>query len=212
MLVSVLSFLLTYVLPISFSHPVFLLSFLPLSLMILFVAFMFSKSDLRTSLNALSFSFLGLFYCGILICFIYLIFHFNADNGRYFIFLLLLGTFLGDTGAYAFGRLFGKRKLYPKLSPGKTWAGAFGGFAMTFFSVIAIKFLFMPSISLLDTFLLSFLLSISCQIGDLAESFVKRGFNVKDSGNIIPGHGGMLDRIDALMFGAPVVFLFSFLR
>ena len=147
-----------------------------------------------------------------MICFIYLIFHFNADNGRYFIFLLLLGTFLGDTGAFAFGRLFGKRKLYPKLSPGKTWAGAFGGFAMTFFSVIAVKFLFMPSISLLDAFLLSFLLSISCQIGDLAESFVKRGFNVKDSGNIIPGHGGMLDRIDALMFGAPVVFLFSFLR
>lgn len=210
--IPLLSSLLTFIVPYSFSKPILILSFLPLSIILLSLLFMFSGDDIRNSFNSLSYSFFGLFYCGVLSSFIYLTLFFNSFDGRNFIFLLLLGTFLGDTGAYAFGRIFGKKKLYPRLSPEKTWAGSFGGLFMTFLSVLSLKYFLIYSLSLLDVFFLSFLLSITCQLGDLAESFFKRGFGVKDSGTIIPGHGGILDRIDALLFGAPVVFLFSFLR
>ena len=210
--ISFLSSFLTYIIPYSFSKPILILAFLPLSIILLSTSFMFSREDLRDSLNGLSFSFFGLFYCGVLSSFIYLISYFDAADGRHFIFLLLLGTFIGDTGAYAFGRLFGKAKLYPKLSPGKTRVGSLGGLLMTSFSVMILKFFLIESLTFFEVFFLSSFLSVTCQIGDLAESFLKRGFGVKDSGTLIPGHGGILDRIDALLFGAPVVFLFSFLR
>jgi phosphatidate cytidylyltransferase len=75
-----------------------------------------------------------------------------------------------------------------------------------------IRFFFFPEMTVVLSLSLSFCLSVLCQLGDLSESFLKRGIGVKDSGHLIPGHGGLLDRIDALMFGAPVVFLFSMLQ
>jgi phosphatidate cytidylyltransferase len=210
--ISLLSGLLTYLIPFSISQPVLLPLFFALCFLLLPPFFMFSFSSLKNSLHSLSFSLFALFYCGVLTSFLSLTSLFNPENGRYLIFMLLLGTFLGDTGAYAFGRLFGKRKLAPKLSPGKTWVGAFGGFFLTFLSVLFIKFTFISSLSLFEILPLSFFLSLFCQLGDLVESFLKRGFDVKDSGRLIPGHGGLFDRIDALLFGAPVVFVFSYLR
>jgi phosphatidate cytidylyltransferase len=210
--VSLCSGLFSFLIPLSSDNPVLLFSFFAFCSLSLPLFFMFSGAPIFNSLNSLAFSFFCIFYCGSLSSFLTLTSLFNPEDGRYLLFMLLLGTFLGDTGAFAFGRIFGKRKLAPNLSPGKTWAGAFGGFFLTLLSILLVKFFFISSITLLQTLLLSLLLSIFCQCGDLSESFFKRGFNVKDSGNLIPGHGGLLDRVDALLFGAPVVFFFSILR
>ena len=90
--------------------------------------------------------------------------------------MLLLGTFLGDTGAYAFGRMFGKRKLAPRLSPKKTWEGAMGGFLSTLASVLAVRFLLLPGFSIPQALFLSLLLSFFCQTGDLGRIVCKEGY------------------------------------
>ena len=212
--ISLLSGLLTFLFSFSFvtSNFLYLFLFLGFCSLIFPLLFMFLSLSFDTLLNFVSFSFFGVFYCGVLLGFLSLTSLFNPEDGRYLIFMLLLGTFMGDTGAYAFGRTFGKHKLYPKLSPGKTWEGSFGGFLCTFLSLLIVKFTLLPHLSFLSLLILSFFLSLFCQLGDLSESFLKRSFSVKDSGRIIPGHGGILDRIDALLFGAPIVFIFSLLR
>lgn len=129
-------------------------------------------------------------------------------RGNLWIFFLLSVIFFSDTGAFYFGRSFGKHKLYPSVSPGKTWEGALGGLLCG----ILAAFLFSLVVPILDFGLsvaaLAACLSISGQIGDLAESMIKRQNGVKDSGNILPGHGGILDRIDALLFSIPVLYIY----
>ena len=127
------------------------------------------------------------------------------------IFFLLTVAFANDTGAFYFGRTFGKHKLYESISPKKTWEGAVGGL---FSGVIAgLLFLFIfhhhpvnpPVIALIIA------LCVAGQIGDLSESMLKRDQGTKDSGKILPGHGGLLDRIDSLLFSIPILYLFLLL-
>ena len=129
-------------------------------------------------------------------------------NGKIWIFFLLTVIFANDTGAFYFGRFFGKHKLYESISPNKTWEGAFGGLLC---SVIAATW-FMHLLHLhpmdIAVFVLVLALSIAGQIGDLSASMLKRNHGVKDSGKILPGHGGMLDRIDGLLFSIPILYLF----
>jgi CDP-diglyceride synthetase len=132
----------------------------------------------------------------------------SSSSGSFWLITLLVSTFLGDTGAYSFGRLLGGPKLALRLSPGKTWAGALGGVFFTTLSLVLCKFTLLPQISFFHALCFGPLLSISCQLGDLAESFLKRGSGVKDSGRLIPGHGGLLDRCDALLFSSPSMYLF----
>ncbi|MEE9609733.1 MAG: phosphatidate cytidylyltransferase [Desulfatiglandales bacterium] len=129
-------------------------------------------------------------------------------NGKLWIFFLLVVIFAGDTGAFYFGRLFGKHKLYERISPGKTWEGAIGGLICGVIS--AFWFLHILRLHKIDLGMLVLVLALSMmgQIGDLAESMLKRNHAVKDSGKILPGHGGMLDRIDSLLFSIPVLYLF----
>jgi phosphatidate cytidylyltransferase len=129
-------------------------------------------------------------------------------NGTLWVFFLLVVSFANDTGAFYFGRLFGKHKLYEAISPGKTWEGAVGGLLCSVIAALwflQILRLHPMSISIVA---LTVLLSIAAQIGDLAESMLKRNHGVKDSGRILPGHGGLLDRIDGLLFCIPVLYLF----
>ncbi|MGD9076867.1 MAG: phosphatidate cytidylyltransferase [Desulfobacteraceae bacterium] len=129
-------------------------------------------------------------------------------NGKLWIFFLLVVSFVNDTGAFYFGRLFGKHKLYEAISPGKTWEGAVGGLlcsviaALWFLQILRLHPINMMIVALIVS------LSIAGQIGDLAESMLKRNHGVKDSGRILPGHGGLLDRIDGLLFSIPVLYLF----
>lgn len=116
--------------------------------------------------------------------------------------LLALGmTWGNDTGAYFAGLLFGKRKLYPLVSPNKTWEGFFGGLASSILAC-AIGRIFLP-LEWADVIVLGGVAGVLGPLGDLSESLIKRAFGVKDSGQLIPGHGGLFDRIDALLFVAP---------
>ena len=139
---------------------------------------------------------------------ILLFFIYSMPYGYSWIFFLFANAIGTDTGAFYFGKFFGKRPLAPVLSPKKTWEGAIGG---TFIGV-AVSFLFakfagLPSDNL-QLVSLVVLLSVVGQFGDLAESMIKRNAGVKDSGKLLPGHGGVLDRIDGLLFAIPVLYIY----
>ena len=129
-------------------------------------------------------------------------------KGNLWIFFLLAVVFAGDTAALYSGKLLGKHKLYESISPNKTWEGAIGGLLG---SVLA-ALIFVRFIGLHQTdaafFILVIALSVSGQIGDLTESMFKRNHGLKDSGRILPGHGGILDRIDGLLFATPILYLY----
>jgi len=131
-------------------------------------------------------------------------------NGNIWIFFLLAVIFANDTGAFYAGKTLGRHKLYREVSPNKTWEGAFGGLilgliiAFIFLKVDALK-VHNPDIGILC---LVIGLSIAAQAGDLVESMIKRIYGVKDSGSILPGHGGALDRIDGLLFAIPVLYAY----
>jgi len=116
---------------------------------------------------------------------------------------------LTDTGAYYTGRTLGRHKLAPRVSPGKTIEGAIGGFVTAVVAGFLCKQTFFPEIPIAHAMALGAALGVIGQFGDLAESLLKRGANVKDSGTLLPGHGGMLDRVDSLLFCAPVLYFYS---
>ncbi len=128
------------------------------------------------------------------------------DAGSRRVFYVLFVTFACDTGAYGFGNLFGRRKLWPSVSPGKTWEGAIGGLV----AAVAVGAALAPWLSgglrAPQGALLGLLTGIAAEVGDLIESRLKRKAAVKDSGHLIPGHGGLLDRLDSLLFSMPLFY------
>jgi phosphatidate cytidylyltransferase len=126
--------------------------------------------------------------------------------GKQWVFFLLFVVWFGDTGAYYIGQALGKHPLAPLVSPKKTIEGALGGLLGNVFAAVLAKLILLPDAPLLELLVLSLLLGIVSQIGDLSESALKRGARVKDSSNLLPGHGGMLDRIDGVLFASPVMF------
>ena len=150
---------------------------------------------------------LGPIYVGIPLSMLLHIDRFYPEGARWVLFLLTV-IFGSDTGAFYFGRFFGKHKLHESISPGKTWEGAIGGLL----SSVIVAFVFLKVIPLHrldgDMLLLPASLSVAGQIGDLAESMLKRNHGVKDSGRILPGHGGILDRIDGLLFSIPILYIY----
>ncbi|HKG12039.1 MAG TPA: phosphatidate cytidylyltransferase [Pyrinomonadaceae bacterium] len=123
-----------------------------------------------------------------------------------FFFLVLMGS---DTGAYYTGRLLGKHKLAPSVSPGKTWEGAFGGMAASLLAAALAHFWFFPELPLSAALPLAAVMNVLGVVGDLTESALKRGANAKDAAQILPGHGGLLDRLDSLLFNAPLIYYFA---
>lgn len=133
----------------------------------------------------------------------------GGPDGMTWIFLVLLVVFLGDVGAFYVGTYLGKRKLAPAISPGKSVEGAIGGLAANVVVALVFKFLLLPELAAGLVVIFALALGIAGQIGDLFESELKRKSGIKDSGGILPGHGGMLDRIDALLFAGPVAYGFN---
>src|SRR4030042_3356150 len=134
----------------------------------------------------------GVFYIGWLLSYWVLIMN---SYGRDWVFIALFSTFAVDTSAYFVGRAFGKHKMAPKVSPGKTWEGAAGGVVGGLVAVVVLSVLFDVGISYSKMVLLGFLIAVFAQVGDLVESKLKRSVGVKEAGNLIPGHGGILDRL-----------------
>jgi phosphatidate cytidylyltransferase len=161
----------------------------------------------RFSFNELVLSFFGAFYCGYLFSFAIALG--ELSRAFHYVLLVFILTWASDVGGYMFGRLWGKHKLTPLLSPGKTWEGAIGAIVLTISLALLYKQLvFIGNLGVAYMVFLGLLASVVAQIGDLLESAMKRYFGVKDSGNIIPGHGGVLDRFDSFMLLLPLVSYF----
>ncbi len=122
----------------------------------------------------------------------------------YHLFLILAAVAASDIGGYFFGRIFGGAKIYRLISPNKTWAGSFGGLFLSVFVCIALNPIFEYTIIKMIFFAL--FLGIAAQAGDFFESFLKRRFEVKDSGFLLPGHGGLFDRLDGVLAAIPIYF------
>jgi len=132
----------------------------------------------------------------------------EVSNGRDWVLLTVLGTFAVDTAAYFVGRTIGRRKLAPAISPGKTVEGTIGGLAGGFAAVVLANYFLGIRLEAALIVPLAALLPVAAVVGDLAESIIKRGMHVKDASHLIPGHGGVLDRLDSLLFTFPVVFYY----
>jgi phosphatidate cytidylyltransferase len=122
------------------------------------------------------------------------------------VFFLIIAA--SDTGAYYFGSYFGQHKLAPLISPGKTWEGSIGGLMLAISVALIAKYTFFPEIPALHALLLAMVMNIVGQMGDLFESIIKRGARTKDTASLIPGHGGLLDRIDSILFNAPLLYYY----
>ena len=122
--------------------------------------------------------------------------------------LLVSVTWLGETAAYLVGSTLGRHKLAPVISPRKTVEGAVAQLAVSVLAALGARAWFFPALSLQSAIVVGLLLGVVGQAGDLMESAIKRSVDTKDTGRVIPGHGGMLDRIDALLFAAPVLFYY----
>lgn len=134
--------------------------------------------------------------------------HNDFPEGYKLVFFLLLVVWLGDSGAYYVGKQFGKHKLSPRISPKKTIEGMAGGMTASIITAIVIHYTFFPKFPLLHAIIAGVILSFAGVIGDLAESMWKRSAAVKDSGTLLPGHGGFLDRFDSILFTAPILYCY----
>lgn len=127
----------------------------------------------------------------------------KVERGGFYIYFLLAIIFLGDTGAYTFGKLWGRRKMLPIASPRKTWMGAFGGILFACLAALIAQQLFLREIVLWKAILCGFFVHVVAQISDPLESLFKRAVGVKDSSRLLLGHGGFFDRIDSLILTTP---------
>jgi phosphatidate cytidylyltransferase len=183
---------------------------LMLAFMVLSIGRLARPDPIEDSLKRLSADGFALLYMGVTFPYIFLLRQANDPHGGWVVLLVMAVIFGGDTGAYFSGRFLGKHKLYPKISPKKTIEGAIGGLA----AGVGIAFLaraYFPghdALTVVDCIILGAGGAAFGAIGDLVESMLKRAYKVKDSGALIPGHGGMLDRIDGLLFGGPLMLFY----
>lgn len=178
----------------------------------IFIAELYRKKPLP--FQNISFTLLGIFYIcipfSLLILFAFPVKLFNSYEPTIILgFFFLLWT--NDTGAYLTGMTMGKHPMFPRISPKKSWEGFTGGFILTIIVAIIISRYFV-ALQLVDWVAIAIIISIFGVWGDLIESMLKRSLEVKDSGNILPGHGGILDRFDSVIFAAPMVFVYFQLK
>jgi phosphatidate cytidylyltransferase len=180
------------------------------TLLVIPASYVFSKKPLEDSLPSSAIAVLATMYVGMLGGSIIRMRN-DFPDGPKLIFFLGLVVWLGDAGAYYVGRSLGRHKLSPRISPKKTVEGLIGGIATSIITALVIHFTFFKELPLLHAVIAGVILSIAGVIGDLAESMWKRSAAVKDSGTLIPGHGGFLDRFDSIFFTAPILYSYWFL-
>ena len=181
---------------------------LMLVLMLVAAFFLLRTGDMTTAWPRLAMLVCGACYTGLPLSFIARVRDLPPD-GRLWCYLPMVLTWGNDTFAYFCGRTLGRHKMAPGISPGKTWEGAVGAMFLTVGAAFVWRAFAMPSFTAADAIALGVGISVLGPIGDLTESVWKRSYGIKDSGTIIPGHGGLLDRIDALMFTAPFLYFYA---
>jgi phosphatidate cytidylyltransferase len=185
-------------------EPKYLLTLVPLVVLI-FISELYRNK--QSPFENVALTFLGPIYIALpfgLLNFLYL-------PGHHYIFILLLGYFvilwINDTFAYLFGSAFGKHRLFERISPKKSWEGSIGGGSVSIIAAWLIAS-FDNSLPLIHWVAIAVIIVISGTLGDLVESMLKRSLNCKDSGTLLPGHGGILDRFDAVLISAPLIFVY----
>lgn len=166
-----------------------------------------SAVDLKDYVGAVSTTVLGFVYIGLGMSCLIPMRQSGSVEGRKLLFFLFLVIWVGDICAFFVGRTLGRHLLFPRVSPKKTVEGGLGGLAGSLLVAGGFVHWFWQTANLETVILLAVLVAVAGQVGDLAESAMKRGADLKDSGAILPGHGGLLDRIDSLLFGAPALWL-----
>ncbi|MEM7674730.1 MAG: phosphatidate cytidylyltransferase [Myxococcota bacterium] len=183
------------------------LIFMSAMLIGLLTYFLFRTGNVNTVGNRVSLALLGLGWAGGLLAVTACLRLLPGGTG--WLILACALAWGSDSGAYFGGRMFGRTKLYPKVSPNKTWEGSVVGVFTAALIAFAVREVLTIDIATSELFALSALGAVMGQIGDLSESLLKRSVGVKDSGSIMPGHGGLFDRLDALMFTGPAVFAYA---
>lgn len=153
--------------------------------------------------SGIALTFFGLLMISLPLQYLHLIREEHGPTGLYF---LLWVVFSGDTGAFLIGKLMGRHKMLPVASPKKTWEGAVGGLLSACLMSLAARALFFPSLSAVAAMCFALVIHSAAQIGDGLESLFKRAAGVKDSSNLLPGHGGFLDRLDSLILSVPLFY------
>ncbi|HUV35822.1 MAG TPA: phosphatidate cytidylyltransferase [Patescibacteria group bacterium] len=132
----------------------------------------------------------------------------NYSLGFSFVIVVFVLTWCYDTGAYTIGKLFGRRKIFPLISPGKTLEGVFGGIGFSIAGILVTRVIVADYLTVVQAVALAIIASVIGQLGDLVESMIKRDVKIKDTSTTIPGHGGVLDRFDSLLFTSPLIYYF----
>jgi len=172
---------------------------------VFFVASFQRVEQLPYFTQSITVTFFGAFYISFPMNYLYLI---TVERGVYAIYFLCAVIFLGDSGAYFFGKLIGRHKMTPLASPNKTWEGSVGGIVFAVLGALAARQLFFRDVGLGTALLCGILVHAAAQVSDPLESLFKRAVGVKDSSNFLPGHGGFLDRIDSFLLAAPAFYYF----
>jgi phosphatidate cytidylyltransferase len=175
--------------------------FFVLMIILLSILFMATSQNLTSTISKMAIIFFGIFYIGFLLSHVSLIR--NTAHGKPWVLFLIVTVWAGDIFALLAGSLLGKHKLYPKISPNKTYEGLAGAIVGSILVALPFAFLFLPQLEKGRCILVAIGLGFLGQLGDFTESMIKRSAQVKDSGSLFPGHGGMLDRLDSFLFSAP---------
>lgn len=174
-------------------------------------AYVFSRTDLTAALPASAVCVFAILYVGFLTGAVIRLRLDFGNRGSDLLFFLLIVVWVGDTMAYYTGKNFGRTKLLARVSPKKTVEGLLGGIAGSIIGAAIVHFTFFPEFPLGHAMICALILSLAGVTGDLAESVWKRSASVKDSGSLIPGHGGILDRLDSILFSAPFLYAYWYL-
>jgi phosphatidate cytidylyltransferase len=184
------------------------LIWLMLALLLVGIATLVRTTDVKVSAARLFAGGFGILYVGGLVTALPLM-HRDLAQGPLWVVTAIAVTFSNDTGAYFTGRALGRHKLAPAISPGKTVEGAVGGLAFGLAMMFVARATYLPIVSVTDALVIGVGAGVLGPCGDLTESMLKRAVGAKDSGRVIPGHGGVLDRIDALMFVGAFIYLYT---
>ena len=180
------------------------------SILLITMARLFSPRPVDGALEDVAFTLLGMFYVAALFAY-QVVIRLGADGRQWLVFLYFI-IWASDIGAYSIGIPFGKHRLYEKVSPKKSIEGLAGALAASAGMALLCRVWFMPSIGMGEAVAIALVLAVAGTVGDLVESLFKRAAGVKDSGTLIPGHGGVLDRMDSMLFAAPVLYYYLRMR